>query len=84
MDSIFSIGYDQQNGDILAMTADNYCFLWDSLNSKMKARFLLQSPGINICWHKDEKSKVKPLKQQQIAFAVFFLYMFEFCFILYI
>jgi hypothetical protein len=23
----------------------------------LRAKFLLQSPGINICWHRDEKSK---------------------------
>ena len=51
------------------MTADNYCFLWDSLNSKMKAKFLLQSPGVNICWHKDEKSKV--LLAVKIIFLVY-------------
>jgi hypothetical protein len=71
VDSIFNISYDHQNGEILAMTADNYCFLWDSVNSKMKAKFLLQSPGINICWHKDEKSKVLKFFFLTIHFNLF-------------
>jgi hypothetical protein len=58
VDSIFDIAYDLQNGDTLAIVADNYCFLWDSVNGKLRAKFQLQSPGVNICWHKDEKSKL--------------------------
>lgn len=61
VDCIYNISFDNQNGELVAITADNYCFLYDSNTNKIKARFLLLSPGINICWHTDEKSKVKQI-----------------------
>lgn len=57
MDCIYNISFDFQNGEFIAFTGDNYCFLYDCIDFKLKARFLLQSPGINICWHRDEKTK---------------------------
>lgn len=57
-DIIYKTSYDHQNGDLIAFTADNSCYVWDCEESKLKAHFLLQSPGIGICWHRDEKNKL--------------------------
>ena len=57
VECIYNIAFDHQNGDLVAFTADNYCYLWDYVESRLRATFQLQSPGINICWHRDEKSK---------------------------
>jgi hypothetical protein len=43
---------------MLAFTADNACFLWDCQNSKVKATFMLQSSGVGLSFHRDEKNKV--------------------------
>ena len=62
IDCIYCLSFDHQSGEYLAFTADNYCFLWNCNESKLKAKFVLQSPGVNICWHRDEKSKVRGKK----------------------
>lgn len=57
-DIIYKIAYDHQNGDYIAFTADNSCYLWDCEESELKAQFLLQTSGLGICWHRDEKNKL--------------------------
>jgi hypothetical protein len=57
-DLIYKISYDHQNGDLIAYTADNYCSIWDCVESKYFARFMLQSSGIDLAFHRDEKNKV--------------------------
>ena len=49
--------FDYQSGEFLAVAGDNSLFLWDCNESKLRARFSLQSPGMSICWHRDEQSK---------------------------
>lgn len=57
-DVIYKIAYDNQNGDMIAFTADNSCYLWDCENSELASKFMLQSSGVGICWHRDEKNKL--------------------------
>jgi len=58
VDCLFNISYDTHSGELLAFTADNFCFLWDCVDQQLRARFLLQSPGINICWNRNEQTKL--------------------------
>ena len=55
---VHKVSFDHSDGKLIALTADNFFFLWDYLEAKLKARFELQSPGISICWNIEEKSKV--------------------------
>ena len=59
VDCIYGISFDHQNGELIAINADNFCFLWDLNEAKLRAKFALQSPGVNICWNRDEKNKVE-------------------------
>ena len=54
---VYKIAYDHNNGELIAFTADNSCFLWNCELSKLE-QFVLQSSGVGICWHRDEKNKV--------------------------
>ncbi|CAF0737329.1 unnamed protein product [Brachionus calyciflorus] len=57
VDCIYSMSFDYQSGEFLALTADNSLYLWDCNESKLRARFSLQSPGASVCWHRDEQTK---------------------------
>lgn len=56
-DIVYKISYDHDNGEMIAFTADNSCFLWNCELSKLD-QFSLQSSGVGICWHRDEKNKL--------------------------
>lgn len=57
-DIIYKISYDHQDGKFIAFTADNSCFIWDCDAAELRCQFMLQSPGVGISWHRDEKNKV--------------------------
>lgn len=62
VDHIYKISFDAYHGELFACTADNNCYLWDIINFKLKIKFTLQSPGISICWHRDETNKVNIIR----------------------
>lgn len=57
-DIVYKIAYDHNEGQMIAFTADNSCFLWNCELSKLD-RFSLQSSGVGIAWHRDETNKVR-------------------------
>jgi len=57
-DIIYKISYDYQDGKLMAFNADNSCYLWDCEAAELKCQFTLQSSGVGICWHRDEKNKL--------------------------
>lgn len=58
-DYINSICYEPE-GDILASVSDDHtCKLWDvKEDKKCNVTFYLTSPGVTVCWHKEESGKL--------------------------
>ncbi|XP_015514813.1 nucleoporin Nup37 [Neodiprion pinetum] len=58
-DYINSISYELE-GDILASVSDDHtCKLWDTKEEKRcNITFYLTSPGMSVCWHKEETGKL--------------------------
>jgi hypothetical protein len=59
VDYVHEMSFNYDNGNLIAITADNYCFLWNCDNSQLEANFKLTTPGVKLCWNEDEKNKVK-------------------------
>lgn len=58
-DYVNSISYEPE-GDILASVSDDHtCKLWDiKEDKKCNVTFYLTSPGVTVCWHKEESGKL--------------------------
>lgn len=54
---VHRVCFDYKNGELLAYTADNICQIWDIFEKKKHGDIELESPGVNIAWNSEEKTK---------------------------
>ena len=55
---VYKVKYDNHKGELVGITADFYFFIWDVSETKPKARYELQSSGIDIEWNLEEEKVV--------------------------
>jgi hypothetical protein len=62
VDFVYKIAYDHDRGELFAYCVDNFCYVWDCVLAKIKAKLILDTPGIQIGWHRDETSRVSSVR----------------------
>jgi len=57
-DYINSITFEPEHGTLLASTSDDHtCRIWN-LDGTLKTTLTLNSPGMAVCWHKEDSGKI--------------------------